>query len=172
MHLLLRFAQRDTKGPKLSRVDQIQPPNPAVNSSSVTYLSHRFCPQEIEPQPFGFVTPYNTNFTARDVALNARYPIAQLGPNTLPPYGAVLPQPGAPPNANTPGSPSPNAYKNLYYKAEIVGVATTIWLTSYSPYDVYGFTTSSEQYVWLKTTLESLDRKRTPWLIVNWHAPV
>eukprot|EP00878_Enallax_costatus_P037415 GHUV01042262.1.p1 GENE.GHUV01042262.1~~GHUV01042262.1.p1 ORF type:complete len:159 (+),score=7.94 GHUV01042262.1:257-733(+) len=133
-----------------------------------------FCfvaPQEIEPQP-GFYQPYNTNFTARDVAYNFRYPAAQLGPNTYSRPGPVLPQPGAPKDADSSGTPAPGAYKNLYHADVIPGVATTIWLTSYSPYDVNGFTKSSEQYVWLKNTLENIDRRRTPWLIVNWHAPV
>eukprot|EP00878_Enallax_costatus_P035373 GHUV01039412.1.p1 GENE.GHUV01039412.1~~GHUV01039412.1.p1 ORF type:complete len:335 (+),score=59.64 GHUV01039412.1:395-1399(+) len=126
---------------------------------------------EIEPQP-GFYQPYNTNFTARDVAYNFRYPAAQLGPNTYSRPGPVLPQPGAPKDADSSGTPAPGAYKNLYHADVIPGVATTIWLTSYSPYDVNGFTKSSEQYVWLKNTLENIDRRRTPWLIVNWHAPV
>jgi hypothetical protein len=126
---------------------------------------------EVETLPF-WALPYNSNFTYRDLAYNSRYIVPHQGPKVLPLVGPVLPQPNAPVDANSPGVPSPNAYKNLYYKAEIPGVATTIWLTSYSPYDVNGFSQSSEQYQWLKTTLAAVDRRRTPWLVVNWHAPV
>jgi len=54
---------------------------------------------------------------------------------------------------------------------QIPGVATTIWLSSYSPYDTYAFTQDSEQIKWLKKTLSAVDRRSTPWLVVIWHAP-
>lgn len=118
--------------------------------------------------------PYNSNFEARMRSYNARFPEPQAGPLIAPSprtYGAVTPQPGAPANANATGTPSRGAYRNLYYSTVVPGVATVIALSSYSPYDVNGFSASSEQLTWLKATLAAVDRQRTPWLIFIWHAP-
>lgn len=63
------------------------------------------------------------------------------------------------------------AYANLYHKTEVPGVFTSIWLSSYSPFDIYAFSQYSEQLVWLRRQLKMVDRNRTPWLIFGWHAP-
>lgn len=47
------------------------------------------------------------------------------------------------------------------------GPVTFISLNSYSRFDP-----KSPQYRWLESTLESVDRKKTPWLIVQFHAPI
>ncbi|CAL0307407.1 unnamed protein product [Lupinus luteus] len=54
---------------------------------------------------------------------------------------------------------------NLYYSFEVAGVHI-IMLGSYADYDEY-----SEQYRWLKADLSKVDRERTPWLLVLFHAP-
>ncbi|XP_058209332.1 purple acid phosphatase 18 [Rhododendron vialii] len=54
---------------------------------------------------------------------------------------------------------------NLYYSFEVAGVHL-IMLGSYTDYDEY-----SDQYSWLKADLLKVDRKRTPWLLVLFHAP-
>lgn len=74
-------------------------------------------------------------------------PQPQLGAVTQPKTDFVTPQPDAPTNASNAGTPAPGAYANSYFKSEIKGVATTIWLTSYSPWDVNGFFDPNEQ-VW------------------------
>lgn len=53
----------------------------------------------------------------------------------------------------------------LYYSYE-VAAAHIIMLGSYAPYG-----RSSEQYAWLLRDLASIDRGRTPWVIVAMHAP-
>lgn len=59
-------------------------------------------------------------------------------------------------------SQSPSA---LYYSYE-VAAAHIIMLGSYAPYSE-----ASEQYAWLQRDLASVDRGRTPWVIVGMHAP-
>lgn len=54
---------------------------------------------------------------------------------------------------------------NLYYSFDVAGVHV-IMLGSYTDYDQY-----SNQYSWLKTDLSMVDRERTPWLLVLFHAP-
>lgn len=54
---------------------------------------------------------------------------------------------------------------NLYYSFDIAGVHI-IMLGSYTD-----FNTSSDQYKWLQADLAKIDRKRTPWIVVNIHAP-
>ncbi|XP_043688128.1 purple acid phosphatase 18-like [Telopea speciosissima] len=54
---------------------------------------------------------------------------------------------------------------NLYYSFEVAGVHV-IMLGSYADYDEY-----SDQYSWLKADLLKVDRNKTPWLIVLFHAP-
>lgn len=54
---------------------------------------------------------------------------------------------------------------NLYYSFEVAGVHL-IMLGSYTDYDHF-----SDQYSWLKADLLKVVRKRTPWLIVLFHAP-
>jgi len=54
---------------------------------------------------------------------------------------------------------------NLYYSFDVAGVHL-IMLGSYTDYDEY-----SDQYSWLKADLLKVDRKRTPWLLVLFHAP-
>ncbi|XP_050217100.1 purple acid phosphatase 18 [Mercurialis annua] len=54
---------------------------------------------------------------------------------------------------------------NLYYSFEVAG-AHVIMLGSYTDYDEY-----SDQYNWLKADLATVDRKRTPWLLVLFHVP-
>lgn len=111
------------------------------------------------------------NVLALQLAYNKRYPAPQLGPSKFPLREPVLPQPGAPSYENERGTPAKNAYANSYHMAEIPGVATTIWLTHYSPYDVNGFYWPNEQVAWLQEVLKAVDRSKTPWLIVNMHAP-
>ncbi|PRW05763.1 Purple acid phosphatase 18 [Chlorella sorokiniana] len=53
----------------------------------------------------------------------------------------------------------------LYYSYDVAG-AHVIMLSSYSPYS-----RDSEQYAWLLRDLASVDRARTPWLVVSFHAP-
>ncbi|PSC71931.1 putative purple acid phosphatase 20 [Micractinium conductrix] len=53
----------------------------------------------------------------------------------------------------------------LYYSYDVAG-AHIIMLSSYSPYSP-----ASEQYAWLMGDLAGVDRGRTPWLIVSYHAP-
>ena len=73
---------------------------------------------------------------------------------------------GVPPTANT-----PRENTGSQPQAEIPGVATTIWLTHYSPYDVYGYFKPNEQLAWLEKTLKAVDRTNQPWLLVGLHAP-
>ncbi|XP_043691186.1 purple acid phosphatase 18-like [Telopea speciosissima] len=54
---------------------------------------------------------------------------------------------------------------NLYYSFEVAGVHV-IMLGSYADYDQY-----SDQYSWLKADLSKVDRNKTQWLIVLFHAP-
>lgn len=54
---------------------------------------------------------------------------------------------------------------NLYYSFDVAG-AHIIMLGSYAEYNE-----GSDQYTWLKADLASVDRSKTPWLIVLLHAP-
>eukprot|EP00039_Didymoeca_costata_P023648 m.7800 g.7800 ORF g.7800 m.7800 type:complete len:463 (-) comp3776_c0_seq1:2950-4338(-) len=54
---------------------------------------------------------------------------------------------------------------SLYYSFEIAS-AHFVMLNSYMDFNV-----SSPQYNWLKSDLAKVDRSKTPWLIVNMHAP-
>ncbi|GKU98356.1 hypothetical protein SLEP1_g11370 [Rubroshorea leprosula] len=54
---------------------------------------------------------------------------------------------------------------NLYYSFEVAGVHV-IMLGSYTDFDP-----NSDQYKWLQADLAKIDRKRTPWIVVNIHAP-
>ncbi|GLJ46489.1 hypothetical protein SUGI_0979710 [Cryptomeria japonica] len=54
---------------------------------------------------------------------------------------------------------------NLYYSFEVTGVHI-IMLGSYTDYEE-----GSDQYQWLKDDLSRVDRVKTPWLIVLFHAP-
>uniref|UniRef100_A0A0C9QL22 Purple acid phosphatase n=1 Tax=Wollemia nobilis TaxID=56998 RepID=A0A0C9QL22_9CONI len=54
---------------------------------------------------------------------------------------------------------------NLYYSFEVAGVHI-VMLGSYTDYYE-----DSEQYQWLQADLSRVDRMRTPWLIVVFHAP-
>ncbi|KAH9316931.1 hypothetical protein KI387_018700, partial [Taxus chinensis] len=54
---------------------------------------------------------------------------------------------------------------NLYYSFEVAGVHI-IMLGSYAEYGK-----NSDQYKWLQANLSKIDRRRTPWLIVIFHAP-
>lgn len=54
---------------------------------------------------------------------------------------------------------------NLYYSFEVAGVHV-VMLGSYTDYGE-----DSDQYQWLQTDLSNVNRRRTPWLIVVFHAP-
>lgn len=58
-----------------------------------------------------------------------------------------------------------NSSSNLYYSFNVAG-AHVIMLGSYTDSDE-----NSDQYRWLEADLSSVDRKKTPWLIVLLHAP-
>ncbi|XP_044473707.1 purple acid phosphatase 18-like isoform X2 [Mangifera indica] len=54
---------------------------------------------------------------------------------------------------------------NLFYSFEVAGTHV-IMLGSYTDYDIF-----SDQYNWLKDDLSKVDRDKTPWLLVLFHAP-
>ncbi|OIW11348.1 hypothetical protein TanjilG_19604 [Lupinus angustifolius] len=54
---------------------------------------------------------------------------------------------------------------NQYYSFEVAGVHI-IMLGSYTDYD-----SKSNQYEWLQGDLKNVDRNKTPWLVVMFHAP-
>ena len=54
---------------------------------------------------------------------------------------------------------------NLYYSFEVAGVHI-VMLGSYTDYGE-----DSDQYRWLQIDLSRVNRRRTPWLIVVFHAP-
>lgn len=54
---------------------------------------------------------------------------------------------------------------NVWYSLNVAGVHW-ITLSNYHP-----FTSGSDQYNWLKSDLDSIDRTTTPWVFVNTHAP-
>ncbi|KAJ6416084.1 hypothetical protein OIU84_004812 [Salix udensis] len=58
-----------------------------------------------------------------------------------------------------------NSSSNLYYSFNVAG-AHVIMLGSYTDSDE-----NSDQYRWLEADLSSVDRRKTPWLIVLLHAP-
>lgn len=58
-----------------------------------------------------------------------------------------------------------NSSSNLYYSFNVVGTHV-IMLGSYTDFDEH-----SQQYKWLEADLGSIDRKKTPWVIVLLHAP-
>jgi hypothetical protein len=58
----------------------------------------------------------------------------------------------------------------MYSSAQIPGVATVIFLTSFQPLVKFG-SANDLQYQWLKQQLAAVDRSKTPWLIVNFHFP-
>ncbi|KAJ6706517.1 PURPLE ACID PHOSPHATASE 22 [Salix purpurea] len=58
-----------------------------------------------------------------------------------------------------------NSSSNLFYSFNVAG-AHVIMLGSYTDYDE-----GSDQYRWLEADLSSVDRRKTPWLIVLLHAP-
>ncbi|KAK9755643.1 hypothetical protein RND81_01G040500 [Saponaria officinalis] len=55
---------------------------------------------------------------------------------------------------------------NLYYSFDVASVVHVIMLGSYTD-----FNPGSSQYTWLEGDLKKIDRKRTPWVIVLFHAP-
>lgn len=109
----------------------------------------------------GFACPFN--FLARQLNFNARYPLPQTdairtaGPTTT---------------SLGPVTLDPATYtRNAWQRTEVDGVATIITLNEYILYD--DATTASAQYQWLKNELTTrpVDRSKTPWLIVMFHAP-
>lgn len=58
-----------------------------------------------------------------------------------------------------------NSSSNLYYSFEVAGVHV-VMLGSYTD-----FSPGSDQYLWVQADLKSVDRRKTPWLIVVVHAP-
>ncbi|GLT89966.1 hypothetical protein SLE2022_079210 [Rubroshorea leprosula] len=54
---------------------------------------------------------------------------------------------------------------NLYYSFEVAGVHV-VMLGSYTDFDP-----NSDQYKWLRGDLAKVDPQRTPWVVVNIHAP-
>ncbi|PNH09476.1 Purple acid phosphatase 15 [Tetrabaena socialis] len=55
---------------------------------------------------------------------------------------------------------------NLYYSTVIGGVVKLITLSNYSP-----FQPGSPQHTWAMKEFAAVDRKKTPWLFVQFHAP-
>jgi len=64
--------------------------------------------------------------------------------------------------------PSPDS--GLYYSWDVPGTAHFVALTSYITNDT--FSEDTAQYKWFKADLKKVDRKKTPWLIVYFHAPI
>lgn len=106
---------------------------------------------EIEAQPDGM----------RQESYNARYPVPMM--KAAGGHGQSIVSMTAANNNRTKGD-----HKNLYYSVDIPG-AHVVWLTSYIAGD--DFSHKSIQYKWLEADLKKVDRTKTPWLIVNWHAP-
>ncbi|KAI8472276.1 MAG: Metallo-dependent phosphatase-like protein [Monoraphidium minutum] len=94
-------------------------------------------------------------------AYNARYPIPQsanplrqTAPLKMVDNSTVL---------------KPSEATNMYYAYSLPGVARFIFITSYIPSDHYGSGTA--QYKWLERELKRFNRKKTPWVVLNMHAP-
>jgi len=62
--------------------------------------------------------------------------------------------------------PMPYEWGNAYYSFEY-GSAYIIVISAYSNMDP-----DSTQYNWLSAELESVDRTRTPWLLISMHVPI
>ncbi|GBF95409.1 hypothetical protein Rsub_08371 [Raphidocelis subcapitata] len=102
---------------------------------------------DVEPQPDGTVFASYTT----------RYPVPVDKDEVL----TLL-------NKHSEGHPSPD--NGLYYSFDVPGVAHFFALTSYIPNDT--FSKDTQQYKWLEGDLAAVDRKRTPWLIAFFHAPI
>ncbi|KAI8473040.1 MAG: Metallo-dependent phosphatase-like protein [Monoraphidium minutum] len=63
----------------------------------------------------------------------------------------------------------PKETTNMYHAYSLPGVARLIFITSYIPSDHYGSETA--QYKWLEKELKKVNRKKTPWVVLNMHAP-
>ena len=102
------------------------------------------------------------SFTARQKAYNARYPVP-ASPQQLAtgPTSATL----GPVVAADPATATNNAWS----VREVANVAMIITLSNYIFND--DFTTASAQYKWFESVLPTVDRTRTPWLVVMWHNP-
>ncbi|XP_021764751.1 probable purple acid phosphatase 20 [Chenopodium quinoa] len=55
---------------------------------------------------------------------------------------------------------------NLYYSFDVASEVHVIMLGSYTEFDQ-----GSSQYTWLEGDLKKIDRKKTPWVVVLFHAP-
>jgi len=101
------------------------------------------------------------------VSYNSRYPLPRDASviNTDPIYADQYLQQDLPEksifNAN-----ADNVVTNNSYYSIVLGPSKVIFLNNYVP-----FGTNSKQYKWLAGELEAVDREKTPWLIVAFHAP-
>jgi len=69
-------------------------------------------------------------------------------------------------NMDRPPYPLPYEWGNAFY-SYLYGPTHQIFLSSYSAMEP-----GSPQYEWFKHELKTVDRKRTPWLIVTYHVPI
>lgn len=104
-------------------------------------------------------------------AAPASWPPA-LAPRRPRPARRLTPAPAPalhPPPGPTPATPFPSPPLNPRPPAPPPGTAHFIALTSYITNDT--FSEDTAQYKWFENDLKKVDRKKTPWLIVYFHAP-
>ena len=87
------------------------------------------------------------NYTTTSFSYPTNYPFQS--------YSARMPVPGTTANFG-------DINANLYYATVLGGVATLITLNNYIP-----FYAGTPQYVWAMAEFAKVDRKKTPWLIVQ-----
>ncbi|KAI8468926.1 MAG: Metallo-dependent phosphatase-like protein [Monoraphidium minutum] len=97
-------------------------------------------------------------------AYTSRYPVPQAPAGTKPGDAPLRVEV----NRFTAANPSPD--RGLFYSVDIPGTAHISTVTSYITNDT--FQPDTDQYKWFEADLAGVDRKKTPWLIVMFHAPV
>ncbi|KAG2423817.1 hypothetical protein HXX76_014977 [Chlamydomonas incerta] len=95
--------------------------------------------------------PAVVNYTTTSFAFPANYPFQS--------YSARFPVPGTTSNFG-------DITQNLYYSTIIGGKVKLITMNNYVP-----FHKGTPQYEWAMKEFASVDRKKTPWLFVQFHAP-
>ncbi|KXZ54062.1 hypothetical protein GPECTOR_5g17 [Gonium pectorale] len=95
--------------------------------------------------------PAVINYTTSTFAFPTNYPFQS--------YSARFPAPGVTSNFG-------DITNNMYFATVIGGVAKLITLNNYMP-----FQRGSPQYEWAVAEFAKTDRRKTPWLFVQFHAP-
>lgn len=122
---------------------------------------------ELNPEPWplsGSKFADVESFVSRFKDYNAYWPSPQFPELTRDGPTVDTLQPVGPATSPDPDSGMQN--RNQFHAHTIPGIATIISLSNYIIWEAYG----EAQLEWLNIKLAEVDREKTPWLVVIWHA--